>query len=134
VFAVLNESVKNIINGATFEGCFTQEQLGFIVRAVTQEAKTVLGDKLKEVILYGSYARGDYHDWSDVDIMFLLNVDDQLTVQKLCKDVDEALSELIFEMDGMLSTIAVPHSRFEYMKEYYPFYGNIDREGVRVYA
>lgn len=33
----------------------------------------VYGDGLKAVYLYSSYARGDYHQGSDVDIMILLN-------------------------------------------------------------
>jgi uncharacterized protein len=32
----------------------------------------IYGDKLKAVYLYGSYARGDYREGSDVDVMVLL--------------------------------------------------------------
>ena len=32
----------------------------------------IYGDKLKAVYLYGSYARGDYRQGSDVDVMVLL--------------------------------------------------------------
>ncbi len=31
------------------------------------------GDRLKGVYLYGSYARGDYRQGSDVDVMILLS-------------------------------------------------------------
>ena len=33
----------------------------------------IYGDKLKELYLYGSYARGDYRQSSDVDVMILLS-------------------------------------------------------------
>ena len=33
----------------------------------------IYGDKLKAVYLYGSYARGDYRQGSDVDVMIVLN-------------------------------------------------------------
>ena len=33
--------------------------------------KRIFGNHLKTVILYGSYARGDYNDDSDIDIMIL---------------------------------------------------------------
>jgi predicted nucleotidyltransferase len=33
----------------------------------------IYGDKLKAVYLYGSYARGDYRQGSDVDAMILLS-------------------------------------------------------------
>ncbi|MGA7605593.1 MAG: nucleotidyltransferase domain-containing protein [Anaerolineales bacterium] len=32
----------------------------------------IYGDRFKAVYLYGSYARGDYRDGSDVDVMILL--------------------------------------------------------------
>ncbi|WP_247232934.1 nucleotidyltransferase domain-containing protein [Telluribacter sp. SYSU D00476] len=31
------------------------------------------GERLEKVILYGSYARGDYHSESDVDLLVVLN-------------------------------------------------------------
>ena len=33
------------------------------------KTKSIMGDSLKQMILYGSYARGDYGDNSDMDIM-----------------------------------------------------------------
>ena len=39
-----------------------------------QAARESLGDKLDKVILYGSYARGDYDDESDIDIMVLADI------------------------------------------------------------
>ena len=39
-----------------------------IIYKFSQELKQILGDNLAKVIVYGSYARGDYRDNSDVDI------------------------------------------------------------------
>ena len=41
---------------------------------VVLAARDSLGDKLNKVILYGSYARGDYDDESDIDIMILADI------------------------------------------------------------
>lgn len=38
------------------------------------EVKKIYGSHLKTVILYGSYARGDYTSDSDVDIMLLVDL------------------------------------------------------------
>ena len=38
------------------------------------EIKKIYGLHLRKVILYGSYARGDFEQNSDVDIMILLDV------------------------------------------------------------
>ena len=42
------------------------------VRAV----RKIYGHHLKQVILYGSYASGDYTKDSDVDLMLLVDLDD----------------------------------------------------------
>ena len=40
------------------------------------KTKSIMGDSLKQMILYGSYARGDYGDNSDMDIMVLTELTD----------------------------------------------------------
>ena len=40
------------------------------------EIKKIYGNHLKAVILYGSYARGDFRADSDVDIMILVDLTD----------------------------------------------------------
>ena len=40
------------------------------------EIKKIYGTHLRKIILYGSYARGDYRPDSDVDIMILLDISD----------------------------------------------------------
>ena len=114
-----------------FDSIFSREQLEYITQSVTEQARAVFGDTLREVILYGSYARGDYKEWSDVDIMILADVD-ELTAKKLDKELAKRLSNLDYRMNMLLSTIIVPFSRFEYFNEHYPFYMNVRKEGIRL--
>ena len=53
------------------------------IQKFINEVKKILGDRLKKVILYGSYARGDYNKKSDVDIMILTDRYNPGTEQKL---------------------------------------------------
>ena len=39
--------------------------------------KAILVGQLSKVIVYGSYARGDYNDRSDVDVMVLVKMPDE---------------------------------------------------------
>jgi predicted nucleotidyltransferase len=83
------------------------------------------------VVLYGSYARGDFHEWSDVDIMVLADVDGP-EGRRLEALLSRRLEALSFHMNLLLSLFVTPYRRFVRMKEVYPFYRNVDEEGKRL--
>ena len=47
-----------------------------IILEFSGQVQRILGDSLTKVILYGSFARGDYTDNSDIDIMILTTLSD----------------------------------------------------------
>lgn len=47
------------------------ESIQNILTLFVKEVKRVLGEDMDKVIVYGSYARGDYDEHSDIDIMVL---------------------------------------------------------------
>ena len=118
------------IESINFPSSFTKEQLDYITNYVAQQARSVFADSLRDVILYGSYARGDHQEWSDVDIMVLADADEP-TCRALEKKLRKNLEELDYHMNGLLSPIVTPNSRFEYFGNYYPFYANVRKDGVR---
>jgi predicted nucleotidyltransferase len=46
-----------------------------VAKEVVLSVKSIFGEKLKKVILYGSYARGDYDAESDIDFMVLADIE-----------------------------------------------------------
>ena len=52
----------------------TQSTLNYITQSVREAAQNIFADSLDKVILFGSYARGDYDSESDIDIMILLDI------------------------------------------------------------
>lgn len=50
----------------------TADQLRALSQDVKQTLTDLYGDRLDRVILYGSYARGDFHAESDVDFLVVL--------------------------------------------------------------
>jgi len=94
--------------------------------------RQLYGAHLKQIILYGSYAREDYTDSSDVDIMILVDLpEDQLDMES------DALSELGFDYnvkyDIWLMPIVKNINHFQYWSQAYPFYANVAKEGVVLY-
>ena len=41
------------------------------INTFVKQSKKILGKRVKKIILYGSYARGDYNNSSDIDILVL---------------------------------------------------------------
>ena len=41
------------------------------INKFVEESKKILGKRIKKIILYGSYARGDYNNSSDIEIFLL---------------------------------------------------------------
>lgn len=92
----------------------------------------IYGSHLKSVILYGSYARGDYTAESDVDIMILVDLNEDEMEQYA-----DALSELGFEYnvnhDIWIMPVVKNIEHFHYWATAYPFYKNVQKEGVTLY-
>ena len=111
-----------------FPSLFTKEQLDYIGQCVVEKAQDICGEKLRDVILFGSYARGDFKEWSDVDIMILVNADD-LECKRMDSVLMKSLSDLDHQMNLLLSFVVTSHERYERMKDTYPYYRNINKEG-----
>ena len=97
----------------------------------TNEIKEVYGCHLKNVILYGSYARGDYNNSSDIDIMILTDLNDDEIVEYRDKISDIAYDiEEANNFDIWLSPLVKNIDKFNYWLAVKPFYMNVQKEGV----
>lgn len=90
--------------------------------------------ELKKVVLVGSYARGDYKDYSDVDIFLVLDVLEKKLFSYERK-IWEITDEYLEKNEGFpyLCPIADALSNYRYWKKVMPLYRNIDKEGVILY-
>lgn len=100
------------------------------VKPILSELRTRLeslyGERLEQVILFGSQARGDAVKGSDIDVMIVLkgdvNVGDEISrTSQLCSDLSLAY-------DVALSRVFTSAERFAHERN--SLFVNVQREGV----
>ena len=92
----------------------------------------LLGDKIYKIILYGSYARGDFDSESDIDIMILINGTDE-DVIRYRKDVRRIANDVGLDNDILVSLLIRSRQSFEEWSDVVVFYKNVINEGVTLY-
>ncbi len=102
-----------------------------IVYHFSIQLKKFLGNDLSKVILYGSYARGDFNPNSDVDVMILT----KLSPEKI-ESIEASVFDLAFDIEieyGIhISPIIKNEDHFEYWADALPFYRSVKNEGVQI--
>ena len=95
------------------------------------EVNKLLGNRAKRIVLYGSYARGDFNDSSDIDIMILTDLtNDEINYYR------EKISDIAYDIewennfDIYLSPLLKNLDKFNYWLEALPFHRNVQKEGV----
>ncbi len=104
------------------------EKIEQLVNQVKEYLIKRYGEKIRKVILYGSYVRGKATRESDIDILVL--VDETLNPFEVRKSLSDFLFDIILEKGELISVIALPEHFFENCK--YPFMLNVKQEGIIV--
>ncbi|MBU2446578.1 MAG: nucleotidyltransferase domain-containing protein [Bacteroidetes bacterium] len=95
-----------------------------------RELYELLKDRLKQLILFGSYARGKFNDESDVD--FLLVTSTKLTTEEKEKITEIELN--VLSQYKLFITIIPELEEFVTNYSWLPFYRNIEKEGILLYG
>ena len=107
------------------------EKINNAVQEFIKGVKDILGYRAKKIILYGSYARGDYNESSDIDIMILTDLNDDEIIEYRNKIWEYAYDiEWDNNFDITLSPLVKNIDKFNYWLEALPFYMNVQKEGV----
>lgn len=102
-----------------------------IIYQFSQQMRSIFGSHLSKVIIYGSYARGDYQDNSDVDVMILVNLPEE-AIKKKENDVYDIAFEIEMNTGIDISPVIKNEAQYEYWVDVLPYYRNVREEGVVV--
>ena len=84
-----------------------------------------------ELILFGSYARQEAQEGSDIDVMVLVNASRQ-EIAKRNWQVGEVASDLLLDCGVVVSPIVENRDYYHANVQLLPFFRNVQREGVAV--
>ncbi|MFK7937345.1 MAG: nucleotidyltransferase domain-containing protein [Saprospiraceae bacterium] len=98
-----------------------------IVLQVQEVMRRLYGDKLQEVILFGSYARGEEHEDSDMDFLIVLNEEKIESWRELNYVMDD-----IFALEFKHNTVISPHivSKNKFQNKNNLFIEQVTNDGI----
>jgi predicted nucleotidyltransferase len=110
-----------------------ETDLNQIMTAICQFSERVFVGKLDKIILYGSYARGDFDEESDIDVMIVVDMDEN-GLQAYETLFTEFSSDASLENEVLIVPFLCSKVRFEAQAKFVPFLQNVNEEGRIVYA
>ncbi|GAB3991067.1 nucleotidyltransferase domain-containing protein [Spirosoma daeguense] len=105
----------------------TAHQLRALSKDVKQTLTELYGNRLDRVILYGSYARGDFHAESDVDYMVVLN-DENVQAGKEVRRMAPAIGPLALKYSVEVSVFPATSLKYDSGNTF--FYQSVQQEGA----
>lgn len=103
-----------------------------IKEMIVRDIPKALQDDCREIILYGSCARGDYTNDSDVDIAILTD-SDRKAVKKYDSKIDDIATRIGVDTLATVNFVCLPKVEFEEKNSWYPYFINIKKEGIVLY-
>lgn len=102
-----------------------------IVYRFARQIRMIYGDSLERILVYGSYARGDYKENSDIDVMILVDDGDD-EIKKKFNDVCDLAFDYEMEYGIVISPLVKNIEHFMKWSEVLPFYRNVKQEGMAI--
>jgi hypothetical protein len=88
--------------------------------------------RLSKIILYGSYARGDFHEESDMDFLVLLNDEDVSITEEIGGDANNQLFDLSLKHNFIpISSYVISENNFQ--TSYKALFRFIKKEGITIF-
>ncbi len=107
------------------------DQIYVLLEEYRKAVMKILGKSFNKIILYGSYARGDYQIDSDIDIMILADVKPE-EVNDYADKIYDVTYDFEMEYELEINPLVQSMQTYSQWKNIYPFFRNIEKDGVLV--
>ena len=111
----------------------SQLEVRTIIAQLRESLESIFPQERFAVILFGSYARNDADDGSDIDVMFLVDSSRQM-IQEKHWQIGEVAAEVLMDFGIVVSPIVENRAYYYANADLLPFFKNVQREGVRIIA
>lgn len=107
------------------------DNLSVLLEGYREAVALILGERLSRMILYGSYARGDFKQDSDMDIMILADILPE-EISGYADKVYDITYDFEIQYGVEINPSIQSMQTYEQWKKVYPFFMNIEKDGVAV--
>ena len=104
-----------------------------IMQQFASSLRKFLGNTLDSVIVYGLYARGDYSELSDIDVMILVTLTEE-KIKKISDEISDMAFEYLMRFGADISPVIINVDHFNYWVDNLPYYRSVRDEGVKLSA
>jgi len=84
---------------------------------------------IKRVILFGSKARGDFDEYSDIDLLFVMDKVLDIKNEKL---IVENLYEIGIKYDVLFNSLRTSVEEWNGIFKHFPIYNEIKNDGIQI--
>ena len=103
--------------------------ISLVSKEFKKEMESLYGETLHKVVLFGSFARNDFRDDSDVDFLVVLNKEEVRPLTEITK-ISPVLGDFLSSYKKVFCVVPTSRKNFEASKM--PLYINIRSEGIEI--
>ena len=98
-----------------------QNLIDRVIIEFTEMVQKNIGEGVVQCRLFGSCARGDFSDYSDIDIVLLTNCDREESEQ-YTEILSDIVTELAMKYYVVVNALCIPFKEYEEKKSWYDFF------------
>jgi predicted nucleotidyltransferase len=98
-----------------------------IAREYSRKVRSALGSRVRDIVLFGSRARGDHKKYSDYDMLLIVDKRDKV-LQDVVIDIEVGILDTY---ERLVGSIVYEPDEWE-KKKYSPLGMNIGKDGIRL--